>query len=105
VASESLGWLRDEEERRTAIHQYLQYERTIYQCDFPSDNDLLVDGANVEETYQQTLYLGNQISVGSDGCFVLSRVLIVPDDEDKMRIAVSVGTGPLRVKLMKPEAR
>jgi hypothetical protein len=57
-----------------------------------------------EETYQQTLYLGDHIDVGPDGCFALSQVLIVPDDEGKMRIAVSVGTGPLRVKLMK-EAR
>jgi hypothetical protein len=57
-----------------------------------------------EESYQQTLYLGDQIEVGHDGCFVLSQVLIVPDDEGKMRIAVSVGTGPLRVKFMK-EAR
>jgi hypothetical protein len=58
-----------------------------------------------EESYQQTLYLGDQIHVGPDGCFVLSQVLIVPDDEGKMRIAVSVGTGPLRVKFMKPEVR
>ncbi len=58
-----------------------------------------------EETYQQTLYLGDHISVGPDGCFALSQVLIVPDDEGKTRIAVSVGAGPLRVKFMKPEAR
>jgi hypothetical protein len=58
-----------------------------------------------EETYQQTLYLGDRIDVEADGCFVLAQVLFVPDDEGKMRIAVSVGTGPLYVKFMKPEAR
>jgi hypothetical protein len=57
-----------------------------------------------EESYQQTLYLADRISVGPDDCFALSQVLIVPDGEGKMRIAVSVGTGPLRVKFMK-EAR
>jgi hypothetical protein len=57
-----------------------------------------------EETYQQTTYLGDRIAVGPDDCFALSQVLIVPDDEGKMRIAVSVGAGPLRVKFMK-EAR
>ena len=54
-----------------------------------------------EETYQQTLYLGDQIDVGPDGCFVLSQVLFAPDDTGTMRIAGSVGTGPLRVKFMK----
>jgi hypothetical protein len=54
--------------------------------------------------YQQTLYLGDRIEVGPDGCFVLSQVLIAPDDTDKMRIAVSVGNGPLLVTFMK-EAR
>jgi hypothetical protein len=58
-----------------------------------------------EQTYQQISYPGNRISVGPDDCFALSQVLLVPDDEGKMRIAVSVGTGPLRVKFMKPEAR
>jgi hypothetical protein len=57
-----------------------------------------------EETYQQTLYLGDRISVGPDDCFALSQVLIVQDDEGKMRIADSVGSGPLCVKFMK-EAR
>jgi hypothetical protein len=54
-----------------------------------------------EETYQQTLYLGDRIEVGPDDCFVLSQVLIVPDDEGEMRITVSVGTDPLRVRFMK----
>jgi hypothetical protein len=55
-----------------------------------------------EETYQQTLYLGDQISVESDGCFVLAQVLFAPDDTGTLRIAASVGTGPLRVQFMKP---
>ena len=58
-----------------------------------------------EETYQHTLYLGDRINVGHDGCFVLAQVLFAPDDTGKMRIAASVGNGPLRVKFMKPEAR
>jgi hypothetical protein len=58
-----------------------------------------------DETYQQTLCLGDQISVEADGCFVVAQVLFAPDDSGKMRIAASVGTGPLRVKFMKPGAR
>jgi hypothetical protein len=57
-----------------------------------------------EETYQQTSYFGDRIDVGPDGCFVLAQLLIVPDDTSKMRIAASVGNGPLRVKFMKPNA-
>jgi hypothetical protein len=92
-------------ERANGARQYLQYKRAIQECDFPSDNHLLVNGATVkEQTYQQISYPGNRISVGPDDCFALSQVLLVPDDEGKMRIAVSVGTGPLRVKFMK-EAR
>jgi|HubBroStandDraft_6_1064221.scaffolds.fasta_scaffold1503593_1 hypothetical protein len=55
-----------------------------------------------EETYQQTLYLGDRIDIEADGCFVLAQVLFAPDDMGTMRIAASVGTGPLRVKFMKP---
>ena len=42
------------------------------------------------------------ISVESDACFVLAQGLFAPDDTGSMRIAASVGTGPLRVKFMKP---
>jgi hypothetical protein len=56
-----------------------------------------------EETYQQALYLGDQIDVVPGGCFVLAQVHFAPDGAGKMRIAASVGTSPLRVKFMKPE--
>jgi hypothetical protein len=56
-----------------------------------------------EETYQQTLYLGDRIEVEVDGCFILAQVTFAPDDAGTMRIAASVGGGPLYVKFMKPD--
>ena len=56
-----------------------------------------------EETYKQTLHLGDQIEVEADGCFDLAQVIFAPDDTGTMRIAASVGDGPLYVKFMKPE--
>jgi hypothetical protein len=56
-----------------------------------------------EETYQQTLYLGDRIEVAADDHFVLSQVIFAPDDTGTMRIAASVGDGPIYVKFMKPE--
>jgi hypothetical protein len=56
-----------------------------------------------EETYKQTFHLGDRIEVEADDCFDLARVIIAPDDTGTMRVAVSVGNGPLYVKFMKPE--
>lgn len=56
-----------------------------------------------EETYQQILYFGDQIEAPAEDCFVISKMMIVPDD-GRMRIAVSVGNGPMYVKAMKPSA-
>jgi hypothetical protein len=56
-----------------------------------------------DETYRQTLCLADQIAVEGDGWFVLAHVIFAPDDTGTMRIAASVGDGPLYVKFMKPE--
>jgi hypothetical protein len=56
-----------------------------------------------EETYKHTLHLGDQIEVEADDCFVLARVIFARDDTGTMRIAASVGGGPLDVRFMKPE--
>jgi hypothetical protein len=56
-----------------------------------------------EETYKQTLHLGDQIAVDADDCFNLAQVIFATDDTDTMRIAASVGDGPLSVKFMKSE--
>jgi hypothetical protein len=56
-----------------------------------------------EDTYQQTLQLGDRIEVAADDRFVLSQVIFAPDDSGTMRIAASVGDGPIYVKFMKPE--
>jgi hypothetical protein len=58
-----------------------------------------------EETYRQTLYLGDQIDVEAEDCCLLSEVLFVAAGAtNKIRITVSVGTGPLRLKSMKSKA-
>jgi hypothetical protein len=57
----------------------------------------------MEETYQQVLYFGDKIEAPAEDCFVVSQLMIVPDDAGKMRIAASVGTGPVYVKFMKSE--
>lgn len=56
-----------------------------------------------EETYKHTLHLGDQIEVEAEDCFALAHVIFAPDDTGTMRIAASVGDGPLYVKFMKPE--
>ena len=56
-----------------------------------------------ERPYRQTLYLGNRIEVEADCRFVLAQVIFAPDDTGMMRIAASVGNGPIYVKFMKPE--
>ena len=56
-----------------------------------------------DETYRQTLYLGDRIEVEANDCFVLAQVIFARDDTGTMRIAASVGDGPLYVKFMKPE--
>jgi hypothetical protein len=56
-----------------------------------------------EETHQQTFYLGDQIDMEADDCFDLAHVIFAPDDTGTMRVAPSVGDGPLYVKFMKPE--
>jgi hypothetical protein len=53
-----------------------------------------------EGPYRQTLYLGNRIKVEADSRFVLAQVIFAPDDTGTMRIAASVGDGPLYVKFM-----
>jgi hypothetical protein len=57
-----------------------------------------------EGPYRQTLYLGDRVKVEADDCFDLARVIFAPDDTGTMRIAASVGDGPIYVKFMKPEA-
>jgi hypothetical protein len=56
-----------------------------------------------EGPYRQTLYLGDRVEVEGEDCFVLLRVIFAPDDTGTMRIAASVGNGPIYVKFMKPE--
>jgi hypothetical protein len=56
-----------------------------------------------EESYKQTFQLGDRIEVEADDCFNLAQVIFAPDDTGTMRIAASVGSGPLYVKFMKPE--
>jgi hypothetical protein len=56
-----------------------------------------------EESYKQTFQLGDRIEVEADDCFNLAQVIFAPDDTGTMRIAASVGDGPLYVKFMKPE--
>ena len=56
-----------------------------------------------EETYKQTLHLGDRVEVEGDDCFVLAQVIFAPDDTGTMRIAASVGSGSIYVKFMKPE--
>ena len=47
--------------------------------------------------------MGNRIKVEADSRFVLAQVIFAPDDTGTMRIAASVGNGPIYVKFMKPE--
>jgi hypothetical protein len=56
-----------------------------------------------EETYKHSLHLGDRIEVEADDCFNLAQVIFAPDDTGTMRIAASVGDGPLYVKFMKSE--
>jgi hypothetical protein len=55
-----------------------------------------------EETYRQTFQLGDQIAVEADDCFNLAQLIFAPDT-GTLRIAASVGSGPMYVKFMKPE--
>ena len=57
-----------------------------------------------EETFQMTFYLGDRIEPVSDDSFDLAHVIFAPDDTGAMRIAASVGDGPLYVTFMNPEA-
>jgi len=56
-----------------------------------------------EETYKQTLHLGDRIEVEADDCFNRAQVIFAPDDTGPMRIVASVGSGPMYVKFMKSE--
>jgi hypothetical protein len=56
-----------------------------------------------DETYKQTLHLGDRTEVEADDCFNLAQVIFARDDTGTMRIAASVGNGPLYVKFMKSE--
>jgi hypothetical protein len=53
-----------------------------------------------EETYEQSLHLGDRIEVETDGSFALTQAIFARDDTGTMRIAASVGDGPLYVKFM-----
>jgi hypothetical protein len=56
-----------------------------------------------EESYKQTFQLGDRIEIEADDCFNLAQVIFAPDDTGTMRIAASVGEGPLYVKFMNSE--
>lgn len=56
-----------------------------------------------EESYKQTFLLGDRIEIEADDCFNLAQAIFAPDDTGAMRIAASVGDGPIYVKFMKSE--